>query len=1029
MARVSTFAAKNNISQVASKPAQSGQGFAAIAELAKMGAEFLQPKANEEAREAGAASVSRDADGRLQVEEKSVLGGEYADIHNAAAFSSYLAQRKIDMRSNFAELSTQYEFDPQGFETAANAYIESIGNEGDIPSVLRDDILNTARAEAGQRFSGLYADQTRRTQRASDTNTSTHRDMLADDYINLVMQGDMEGAEAVYAEMASVTAARGAADYISETDVEGEAYLSGARGAARAAHLTRRLEDLSGARSITDEEREEIQGLLDDPDITPQMRSRLYSATQGRLRGIDGRAAADAVAGITVPDAVRNYGTQQGGIDPAYYDNMFQAESGGNANARNPLSSATGLAQFTTGTWSDMMKNHPDLNLTANGRTDPAQARRAAIRFTEVNARYLSRNGLSTSNGNLYAAHFLGAGGAVEVLSGRPDQLVSSIVSEGVVSANPFLRGMTVSQFQAWSARKGGGNASDRPAVDYDSNRVALNDAGVPLNNGSEFFAATFSVDAATSLYQADPDALAADVLPENLITAVPVLSSMTVSEARAWSERQGTVKASDIAARRSELDMIEDEEVRSIAVTALNEHYNQRRRAEEQAAAAYAERVQANDGTLSVDEIRADHSMSDQAQDALVSQLQRNRREQLAIQETISNLADDSFAWNSYDSGQRGDVNDAYVAMIGDSDPMSPEGMAAAAQVTDRAGFMPKRMFDAVRGAVASQDPEAFAGAMEFVGQMMQLQPGAIAPHGGRAEVQSAFDDFKYYSGFMGATEAAARVIENNLPENRARQRNLSDLAKEAVKGLRPDDVINHMSEAGLDVNLGTDEQQAAVMGDYEKLFNDHFTQTGDVDLAKNRALSEMSRIYGPNTVTGDSRLMRFPPQNFYPNVRGQENWMTDQVSADVTEWVYGIDAEDTELGNSPQGRLATVLGFGDAPRIESNRINLDSDEKTRADIAAGRSPTYSVTYEDDDGMLQVVPGRYEFTPPAANATTMNTGELNAARDTEAGRANVRMWIEHLRADPDRSMSIADIQSHVRENMDQYSAAPPPDK
>lgn len=142
-----------------------------------------------------------------------------------------------------------------------------------------------------------------------------------------------------------------------------------------------------------------------------------------------------------------------------YYANIRAAESAGDDQARNPRSSATGRYQFTTGTWNDLMTKHPELGLTASGRTDPEQQERAIRVLTDNNAKSLAAGGVTVTNGTLYAAHFLGAGGATQVLRSAPEAKLTDILSAGVIEANPFLRGMTVADFSAWADRKGGGGS------------------------------------------------------------------------------------------------------------------------------------------------------------------------------------------------------------------------------------------------------------------------------------------------------------------------------------------------------------------------------------------------------------------------------------------------------------------------------------------------------------------------------------------------------------------------------------------
>src|SRR4051812_49087639 len=103
---------------------------------------------------------------------------------------------------------------------------------------------------------------------------------------------------------------------------------------------------------------------------------------------------------------------------------IIQAESGGNPNAKNPRSSATGLGQFLEATWLDMLKKHrPDL-LEGRSRqdilalrTDPELAKAMTDAYAADNAAILKKAGLPVTPGNIYLAHFAGAGGARGILT------------------------------------------------------------------------------------------------------------------------------------------------------------------------------------------------------------------------------------------------------------------------------------------------------------------------------------------------------------------------------------------------------------------------------------------------------------------------------------------------------------------------------------------------------------------------------------------------------------------------------------
>lgn len=221
------------------------------------------------------------------------------------------------------------------------------------------------------------------------------------------------------------------------------------------------------------------------------------------------------------------YGVPRGSPMENYLNSTIQSESSGDPNARNPNSSATGLAQFTSGTWDQMRAKYPELGLTEDGRTDPEQAKRALAVFTRDNARFLESAGFEATEGNLYAAHFLGNGGARSVLSASDDTLVSERIGADALEANPFLRGMTVGEFKEWSTQKGGGNASRTPARDRLQEAVANSqylglDEVNKILNGNDAKIDEGDTALATQLKQNQQDLIAAVVSqgvanPENL--------------------------------------------------------------------------------------------------------------------------------------------------------------------------------------------------------------------------------------------------------------------------------------------------------------------------------------------------------------------------------------------------------------------------------------------------------------------------------------------------------------------------------
>lgn len=150
----------------------------------------------------------------------------------------------------------------------------------------------------------------------------------------------------------------------------------------------------------------------------------------------------------------------------ALTDQIISAESGGDPNAQNPNSSASGPGQFLDSTFLDVLKQHrPDL---AQGKsdsellalkTDPQIGAEMTAAYAGDNQAILQKNGLPVTPGTTYLSHFAGPQGAVKVLQADPSAPVSDILGPSVVKANPFLKDMTAQQLQAWAAKKMGTTA------------------------------------------------------------------------------------------------------------------------------------------------------------------------------------------------------------------------------------------------------------------------------------------------------------------------------------------------------------------------------------------------------------------------------------------------------------------------------------------------------------------------------------------------------------------------------------------
>jgi hypothetical protein len=148
----------------------------------------------------------------------------------------------------------------------------------------------------------------------------------------------------------------------------------------------------------------------------------------------------------------------------AYLDSLSAAEDpSGDPYAKNPEpgQTASGLFQFTKGTWTSLGGDWGDDPTKAFGGLTPSVAEQYAMaaKLTAGNASILDNIGVDVSNATLYATHILGGTTAVKtlpsILASDPATPLTTFLPSHTVAVNPAL-GKTVGSFLSYVTSKVG---------------------------------------------------------------------------------------------------------------------------------------------------------------------------------------------------------------------------------------------------------------------------------------------------------------------------------------------------------------------------------------------------------------------------------------------------------------------------------------------------------------------------------------------------------------------------------------------
>ena len=182
-------------------------------------------------------------------------------------------------------------------------------------------------------------------------------------------------------------------------------------------------------------------------------------------------AAAAGVQPFAAPANTPAAVMRQPAAAPAVGDAQAMRTAQIEGTGKNPMSSAQGLHQFIDSTFVGTAKKvFPELASKSPAEILILRGTKLADgtpieavleqKFRTDNIASLTSAGIQPTPGNVYLAHFLGAGGARNVLSADPNTPLSQVVSADAIKANPevlALRNKTVGDLQNWANSKFGG--------------------------------------------------------------------------------------------------------------------------------------------------------------------------------------------------------------------------------------------------------------------------------------------------------------------------------------------------------------------------------------------------------------------------------------------------------------------------------------------------------------------------------------------------------------------------------------------
>lgn len=163
--------------------------------------------------------------------------------------------------------------------------------------------------------------------------------------------------------------------------------------------------------------------------ISPEdIKSSSFESEQKGDAGSDALSGGETqqeIKGGALDDIIKKYGfkhrePKKAPANAKIIKGMIKSESGGDPNAKNPVSTASGILQYTTDTWKSAINLHKDLGFTEKDKDNP----KAQIAMTHrlIEREYkpaLTKAKIPVTPGTIYAMHHFGQGNAINFLKNK----------------------------------------------------------------------------------------------------------------------------------------------------------------------------------------------------------------------------------------------------------------------------------------------------------------------------------------------------------------------------------------------------------------------------------------------------------------------------------------------------------------------------------------------------------------------------------------------------------------------------------
>jgi hypothetical protein len=273
---------------------------------------------------------------------------------------------------------------------------------------------------------------------------------------------------------------------------------------------------------------------------------------------------------------------------------------------------------------------------------------------------------------------------------------------------------------------------------------------------------------------------------------------------------------------------------------------------------------------------------------------------------------------FNSADDKSLKLANVAYDALGGANGltQNEPGAVHRTREFIERTGIVPEAAVNTAVGMTRAPASETMMQGYQMLDSFYRQNPDATA----RSLKSGDFDrlqDWQAWQQFYTPNEVQERMRKSVDPQFAAAREKVRDEGMKLAADISDSTVLDLFDPSYLPFNQPgqpvVPAQMAQLRSDFARIFADRYSMVGDKTIAAQQAAERLKTVWGGSDTNG-GRLMRYPPEKYYPPIDGSHGWMRKQLETDLKEHApgykdYALQATPATEARPGSGYLVSII------------------------------------------------------------------------------------------------------------------------